>query len=56
MMSGRGLSINCSPIFEQGDKLWRFDEPAPPGINSGAIGIAVVRRGQPIRTAVTAIH
>jgi hypothetical protein len=44
------------PDFEQGDELWHFDEPAPPGVNAGAIGIAVVRRGEPIRTTITAIH
>jgi hypothetical protein len=44
------------PDFEQGDELWHFDEPAPPGVNAGAIGVAVVRRGEPIRTTITAIH
>ena len=44
------------PDFEQGDELWRFDEPAPPGINAGAMRIALVRQGQPIRMIVTAIH
>jgi hypothetical protein len=44
------------PDFEQGDELGHFDEPAPPGVNAGAIGIAVVRRGEPIRTTITAIH
>ncbi|MGO9469701.1 MAG: hypothetical protein ACLQIB_44865 [Isosphaeraceae bacterium] len=44
------------PDFDQGDELWHFDEPAPPGINAGAIGIAVVRNGEPIRTIMTAVH
>ena len=44
------------PDFDQGDELWHFDEPAPPGINAGAIGIALVRRGKPIRTTITAVH
>ena len=44
------------PDFDQGDELWHFDEPAPPGINAGAMGIAVVRNGEPIRTLMTAIH
>ena len=44
------------PDFEQGEELWSFDEPAPPGVNAGAIGIAVVRNGVPIRTTITAIH
>jgi hypothetical protein len=39
-----------------GDKLWYFDEPAPPGVNAGAMGIALVRDGEPIRTTITAIH
>jgi len=40
----------------QGDELWHYDEPAQPGINAGAMGIAVVRNGQPIRTTITGIH
>jgi hypothetical protein len=44
------------PEFDQGDELWHFDEPAPPGFSAGAMGIAVVRNGQPIRTTITAIH
>lgn len=44
------------PDLDQGDELWHFDEPAPPDINAGAIGIAIVRNGQPIRTTITAIH
>ncbi len=44
------------PDMDQGDELWHFDEPAPPGINAGAIGIAVVRNGEPIRTTITAVH
>jgi hypothetical protein len=39
-----------------GDELWHFDEPAPPGVNAGAMGIALVRDGEPIRTAITAVH
>jgi hypothetical protein len=45
-----------SPDFDQGDELWHFDEPAPPGVNAGAMGIAVVRNGEPLRTTITAIH
>ena len=44
------------PDFDQGEELWHFDEPAPPGINKGAMGIAVVRGGQSIRTTITAFH
>ena len=44
------------PDLEQGDELWHFDEPAPPGINAGAMGIAVVRNGQPIPTSINVIH
>ena len=44
------------PDLDQGDELRYFDEPAPPGINAGAMGIALVRNGQPIRTTITAIH
>jgi hypothetical protein len=45
-----------SPDYREGDEIWQFDEPAPPGINAGAIGIALIRDGEPIRTAITAIH
>lgn len=44
------------PDYRQGDELWYFDEPAPPGVNAGAMGIALVRDGEPIRTAITAVH
>ena len=44
------------PDIRPGDELWHFDEPAPPGVNAGAMGIALVRDGEPIRTAITAIH
>lgn len=43
------------PDFEHGDELWHSDEPAPPGINAGAIGIALVRQGEPSRTTITAM-
>ena len=42
--------------MDQGDELWQFDEPAPAGINAGAMGVAVVRNGEPIRTTITAVH
>ena len=44
------------PDYRKGDEIWHFDEPAPPGINAGAMGIALVRDGEPIRTAITALH
>jgi len=44
------------PDLDQGDENWHFDEPAPSGVNAGAIGIAIVRNGEPIRTTITAIH
>ena len=44
------------PEFDQGEELWHFAAPAPPGLNAGAMGIAVVRNGEPIRTTITAIH
>lgn len=44
------------PDYREGDELWYFDEPAPPGVNAGAMGIALVRDGEPIRTAITAVH
>jgi hypothetical protein len=52
-----GWAVNqLHPDFDQGDEVWHFDESAPPGINSGSIGIAMVRHGEPIRTAITAVH
>ena len=42
--------------FRAGDEFWLFDEPAPPGVNAGAIGVALVRSGKPIATAIGAIH
>jgi hypothetical protein len=47
---------HLEPEFNQGDELWYFDEPAPSGVNAGAMGIAVVRGGEPILTTITAIH
>ena len=44
------------PDLDQGDELWHYDEPSPPGVNAGAMGIAIVRQGEPIRTTITAIH
>ena len=44
------------PDFDQGDELWHFDEPAPPGVNAGAMGIVPVRHGEPIRTTITVVH
>ncbi len=41
---------------QPGDEFWTFDEPAPPGVNAGALGIALVRNGVPIRTILTGIH
>lgn len=42
--------------IQAGDELWHFDEPAPPGIHAGAMGVALVRAGEPIRIAIDAIH
>ncbi len=42
--------------YREGDELWHFDEPAPPDVNAGAMGIALVRDGEPIKTAITAVH
>jgi hypothetical protein len=32
------------PDLDQGDELWHDDEPSPPGVNAGAMGIAIVGR------------
>lgn len=44
------------PDFDQDEELWHFDEPAPPGVNAGAMGLAIVRNGEPIRTTITGIR
>lgn len=44
------------PDIRPDDEVWFFDEPAPPGINAGAMGIALVRDGEPISTVIEAIH
>jgi hypothetical protein len=44
------------PDLNQGDDLCQFDEPAPPGMNAGAMGIAAVRNRQPISMTITGIH
>jgi hypothetical protein len=44
------------PEFDTGDELWHFNKLAPPGINAGAMGIALVSNGEPIRTIMTGIH
>jgi hypothetical protein len=43
------------PDCDQGDELRHYDEPTLPGVNTRAMGIALVRQGGPIRTTITAI-
>lgn len=42
--------------FRDGDELWLFDEPSPPGVNAGAIGVALVRDGEVIATEIGGVH
>ena len=42
--------------FRPEDELWHYDEPAPPGVNAGAMGIALVRDGEVIAATITGIH
>lgn len=42
--------------MQEGDEIWTFDEPAPPGINAGAMGLAIVRGGEPVRTIIIGVH
>lgn len=44
------------PHMRDGDELWFYDEPAPPGVNAGELGYALVRSGEPIHWLTTAIH
>jgi hypothetical protein len=37
------------PDCDEGDELWHSDEPALSGVHAGAMGIALVRPGGPIR-------
>jgi hypothetical protein len=39
------------PDFDQGDELWHYDEPAPSGVNAGAMGIAMPSCGRASRSA-----
>jgi hypothetical protein len=42
--------------WQPGDELWHYDEPAPPGVNAGELGIALVRCGVPIHAVVLGVH
>jgi hypothetical protein len=44
------------PALDQGDELWRYDEPAPPSVNAGAIRVTMVRHGEPFRNTIASIH
>jgi hypothetical protein len=37
------------PDLQDGDEIWSFDDPAPDGIHAGAMGLSLVRDGEPIR-------
>jgi hypothetical protein len=51
-----GWIAELRPRSRPGDEFWTFDEPAPPGIHAGALGVALVRDGVPIEIVVTGIH
>ncbi len=42
--------------YQEGDEIWYFDEPAPPDVNAGAMGICLVRKNQPIRSRIQGLH
>lgn len=42
--------------WQPGDEVWEFDEPAPPGINAGETGLALVRGGVPIHSRTSGIQ
>ena len=54
--NGPGQSRELRPDLDQGDELWHFNEPAPPGINAGTIRIAIVLNGESISTTHNAIR
>ena len=41
---------------KRGDEIWSFDEPAPPGVNAGELGFALVRNGMVIDSITTGIR
>jgi hypothetical protein len=43
-------------LVQPSDEIWTYDEPAPPGVNAGELGVALVRSGTPIRAIITGIH
>ena len=43
-------------FWQTGDEVWRYDEPAPPGVNAGELGVAIVRAGQPIHAVMLGVH
>ncbi len=54
--SWRDLARQFQTELEPGDEIYNFDEPAPEGINAGALGVALVRNGRVIETIITGIH
>lgn len=44
------------PMMREGDELWFYDEPAPPGVNAGELGVALVRDGSAIHAIIEGIH
>jgi hypothetical protein len=42
--------------WQAGDEVWHYDEPAPPGVLAGELGIVLVRSGQPVHAIVLGIH
>ncbi len=50
------LRAELADFWQAGDEVWRYDEPAPPGVNAGEMGVAIVRAGQPIHAVMRGIH
>lgn len=52
----RPIMYQLRPMMQKGDELWFFDEPAPPDVNAGVLGVALVRDGIPINSVVAGVH
>jgi hypothetical protein len=43
-------------VMRRGDELWSYDEPMPPDVLAGELGVALVRHGVPIHAVMTGVH
>ncbi len=43
-------------LMIDGDEVWFYDEPMPPDVLAGELGLALVRHGTPIHAEMTGVH